>query len=57
MKRSLGISPFQLVYGAEVVFLSHLSIPVVKFLQDHQEEPDDMIGRIHQLVEVQQARE
>jgi transposase InsO family protein len=56
-KRSIGISPFQLVYGAEVVFPSQLAIPITKFFQDHQEEPDDMIRRIHQLVEVQQARE
>jgi hypothetical protein len=56
-KQSIGVSPFQLVYGAEDVFPSHLSIPVEKFLQDHQEEPDDMVRRIHQLVEVQQARE
>jgi hypothetical protein len=41
-KRSIGVSPFQLVYGAEAVFPSHLAIPVAKFLQDHQEEPDDM---------------
>jgi transposase InsO family protein len=34
-KRSIGVSPFQLVYGAEVIFPSHLSIPVAKFLQDH----------------------
>jgi transposase InsO family protein len=56
-KRSISVSPFQLVYGAEAIFPSHLSIPVAKFLQDCQEEPDDMIKRIHQLVEVQQARE
>jgi hypothetical protein len=57
MKRSIGVSPFQLVYGAEVVFPSHLAILVAKFLQDHQEEPNDMIRRIHHLVEVQQVRE
>jgi hypothetical protein len=56
-KRSIGISPFQLVYGAEAIFPSHLAIPIAKFLQDHQEEPNDMIIRIHQLVEVQQVRE
>jgi hypothetical protein len=56
-KRSIGISPFQLVYGAEAVFPSQLAIPVAKFFQDYQEEPNDMIRRIHQLVEVQQARE
>jgi hypothetical protein len=45
------------VYGTEVVFPSQLAIPVAKFFQDCQEEPNDMIRRIHQLVEVQQARE
>jgi hypothetical protein len=56
-KRSLGISPFQLVYGTEAVFPSQLALPVVKFFQDCHGEPDDMIRRIHQLVEVQQTRE
>jgi hypothetical protein len=56
-KRSIDVSPFQLVYGVEAVFPSHLAIPVEKFLQDHHEELDDMIRRIHQLVEVQQDRE
>jgi hypothetical protein len=56
-KRSLGISPFQLVYGTEAVFPSHLALPVARFFQDYQGEPDDMIRRIHQLVEVQQTRE
>jgi transposase InsO family protein len=31
-KRSLGISPFQLMYGVEVIFPSQLSFPVEKFL-------------------------
>jgi transposase InsO family protein len=56
-KISLGISLFQLVYGTEAVFPSQLALPVEKFFQDHQGEPDDMIRRIHQLVEVQQTRE
>jgi len=38
-KRSIGTSPFQLVYGAEAVFPSQLAIPVAKFFQDYQEEP------------------
>jgi hypothetical protein len=57
MKRSIGISPFQLVYGTKVFFPSHLAIPVEKFLQDYQEDSDNIIRRIHQLVEVHQARE
>jgi hypothetical protein len=52
-ERSLCISPFQLVYGTEEVFPSHISLPVEKFFQDFHGEPDDMIRRIHQLVEVQ----
>jgi transposase InsO family protein len=52
-KKSLGISPFQLVYGAEVVFPTQLTISVVKFLQDLEGEPDHMVRRIHQMVEVQ----
>jgi transposase InsO family protein len=56
-KRSIGTTPFQLVYGTKVVFPSQLALPVAKFFQDYQGEPDDMIRRIHQLVEVQQTRE
>jgi transposase InsO family protein len=56
-KRSLSISLFQLIYGTEAVFPSQLALPVEKFFQDHQGEPDDMIRRIQQLVEVQQLRE
>jgi transposase InsO family protein len=49
-KRSLGTSPFHLVYGVEVVFPSQLELPMENFFQDYQYEPDDMIRRIHQLV-------
>jgi hypothetical protein len=56
-KKSLGISTFQLVYGIEVVFPTQLALPVAKFLQDLEEEPDHMVRRIHQMVEVQQTRE
>jgi hypothetical protein len=57
VKRSLGLSPFQLVYGVEAVFPSQLALPVAKFFQDYQGEPDHMIRRIQQLVEVQQTWE
>jgi hypothetical protein len=57
IKRSLGISPFQLVYGIEEVFPSQLALLVEKFFQDYQGEPDDMIRIIHQLVEVQKTRD
>ena len=32
-KRSIGTSPFQLVYGTNVVFLVSLGIQVLKYLQ------------------------
>jgi hypothetical protein len=56
-KKSLGTSPFQLVYGMEVIFPTQLALPVAKFFQDHEGEPDHMVRRIHQVVEVQQIRE
>jgi hypothetical protein len=56
-KKSLGTSPFQLVYGTEAVFPTQLALPVVKFFQDHEGEPDHMVRRIHQVVEVQHIRE
>jgi len=33
-KRSIGTSPYELVYGMEVVFPSSLGIPVIKLLQE-----------------------
>jgi hypothetical protein len=56
-KRSLGISPFQLVYGIEANFPTHLDLHMEIFLQDQQREPDDMVKRIQKLVKVQQTRD
>jgi hypothetical protein len=56
-KKSLGLSPFQLVYGIEFVFPTQLALPVASFLQDFEEEPNHVIRRIHQMVEMQQIRE
>jgi hypothetical protein len=41
IKRSIGTSPFQLVYGLEVIFPIQLSLHVMKLLQD--EEANQMI--------------
>ena len=57
VKQAIGTSPYQLVYGVEVVFPVHLGIPVMKFLQNAQEEPDDMQRRIFEMIESQQSRE
>jgi len=56
-KRSIGTSPFKLVYGIEVVFPIQLVLPVAKFLQEVDSEPNDFTRRILHLVELQQVRE
>ena len=35
-KKSIGMSPYQLVYGTEVVFPTSLGIPVIKLVQEIQ---------------------
>jgi hypothetical protein len=56
-KRSLGSSPFHLVYGIDVVFHTKIHLPVLKFLQEEMEEPNDIHRRIFQIIEAQQKRE
>jgi hypothetical protein len=51
-KRSLNTSPFQLFYGIEAIFPTQLALSVAKFFQDLKGEPDHMVKRIHQMVEV-----
>ena len=41
-KRAIGMSPFQLVYGAEVRFPSSLGFPVMKLLQEQEDDPNNM---------------
>jgi hypothetical protein len=57
IKKSMGLSPFQLVYGIEAVFPTQLSLPVENLLQYYEGEPNHVLRRIHQMVEVQQIRE
>jgi transposase InsO family protein len=56
-KKSLGISPFQLVYVIEFIFPTQLALSMENFLQDFEGEPNHVVRRIHQVVEVQQIRE
>ena len=56
-KKSLGTSPFQLVYGIDIFFPTQLGIPVLKFLQEDIKEPNDIQWRIFHIIEVQQKRE
>ena len=57
IKKSIGNSPFKLVYGADVVFPIQLILPVAKFLQEEKDEENDMVRRMNNLVELQQIRE
>jgi transposase InsO family protein len=56
-KRSIGMSPYQLVYGTEAVFPTSLGVPVMKLLQEMQVEPNDSQRRINQMIHLQQSRE
>ena len=57
IKMSIKTSPFQLVYGIDAIFLVQLSFPVIKFLQDVKEEPNEMKKRMFQIVKLQRERE
>jgi hypothetical protein len=56
-KRSIGMSPYQLVYGIEAVFTLSLGVPVMKLLQETQEEPNDVQRRINQMIHLMQSGE
>jgi transposase InsO family protein len=56
-KRSIGMSPYQLVYGTEAVFPTSLGVPVMKLLQEMQAETNDSQRRINQMIHLQQTRE
>eukprot|EP00253_Pinus_taeda_P032568 PITA_32568 len=52
-KKSIGMSPYELVYGMEARFPSSLGIPTIKLLQELQAEPNDMQRRINQTIHLQ----
>eukprot|EP00253_Pinus_taeda_P032858 PITA_32858 len=56
-KKSIGTSPFELVYGVDTVFPSSLAAPVVKLLQEASSEEDPMQRRLNQMVHLQQTKE
>ena len=56
-KRSIGTSPFKLVYGTEAIFPIQLILPVTKFFREKQDEPNRMVRRMLDLVELLKIRE
>jgi hypothetical protein len=55
-KKSIGISPFQMVYGTDVVLPINLALPIMKLWKYEKEEPNHITRRINQLIELQQNR-
>ena len=51
-KRAIGTSSFQLIYGLDVIFPASLGLPVMKYLQEQESEPNTIQRRINQLIEV-----
>ena len=57
IKKSIGTSPFKLVYGTDAIFSVQLVLPVAKFFQEEQTESNDMVRRMLDLVKLQQVKE
>eukprot|EP00253_Pinus_taeda_P016379 PITA_16379 len=55
--KSLGISPFQIVYGVDTIFPSSLEVPVMKLLHEEGSEDNDIHCRINQLIHLQQTQD
>eukprot|EP00253_Pinus_taeda_P028790 PITA_28790 len=56
-KKSIGTSPFELVYGTDTVFPTSLAVFVMRLLQEANSEEDDIQRRINQMIHLQQTRE
>ena len=55
-RRSTGKSPYELVYGTQAFFPTHMVKPVIYFLQYAQEEPNAMIRRMNNVMELSESR-
>ena len=51
-KKSIGTSPFQLVYGTYVIFPTSLGMPVMKYIQEEDSEPNPTQRGLNQFIEV-----
>eukprot|EP00253_Pinus_taeda_P010403 PITA_10403 len=55
-KKSIGMSPFELVYGVDAMFPTSLSVPVAKLFQEANGEEDPVQRRISQMIHLRQTR-
>jgi len=46
-KKSIGTSPFQMVYGTDMVLRINIALPVMKLWKDEKEEPNHVTRRIN----------
>ena len=53
IKISIGTSPFHLVYGKEANLPIQLGLPILKLIQHETEEPDSMVRKVYELIELQ----
>lgn len=56
-KKSIGMYPYQLVYGIDAIFPTSFGICVLKMLQELEVEPNDLPTRINQTIHLQQLRD
>lgn len=56
-KKSIGMSPFELMYSVDIVFPTSLAVLVVKLLQEVGNEYYNLQQRINQMIHLQQTRE
>ena len=53
-KKSIGTSPFQLVYGTDAIFPASLGMPIMKYIKEENSELNPTQRRINQQVELHQ---
>ena len=56
-KKSIVTSPYQIVYGMDVVFPSSLGVPVMKIIQELQVETNGIQRKINETIHLHQTRE
>jgi len=56
-KKSIGMSPFELVYDIDTVYPTSLAVRVMRLLQEVDNEKDDIKCWINQIIHLQQTRE
>ena len=57
IKRSIGTPPFEIVYRVEALFPVSLTVLVMKFIQEQEEEPNSVQRRINKMISLEEKRE